>query len=68
MSAAEVFGRNVRRLRQRSGLSLEALATDIGVSYSYLGEIERGQRNPTLRIVDQVALALGTTPAKLLEP
>ena len=68
MGAAEIFGDNVRRTRLRRSLSLEALAADIGVSYSYLGEIERARRNPTLGIIERIALALETTPADLLSP
>lgn len=49
-------------------ISLETLAHEVGLSYSYLGEIERGRRNPTLLVVERIAIALGQTPVALLTP
>ncbi len=47
-------------------MTLEALAHDVGLSYSYLGELERGRRNPTLLVVEKVAKVLDTEPLILL--
>ena len=47
-------------------MTLEALSADVGLSYSYLGELERGRRNPTLRVVERVAKALDTDAIELL--
>lgn len=66
MSLAQTFGANVRRVRVLKGLTLEALAHDVGLSYSYVGEIERGHRNPTLGVVDRIADALSVDPLELL--
>lgn len=63
---AEVFGANVRRARLERGLSLEALAHDVGLAYTYLGQIERGTRNPTLDVVERIGLALGASSLALL--
>ena len=63
---AITFGLNVRRYRHTKGITLEAFAHDVGLSYSYLGELERGRRNPTLRVVERIAAALGATPLLLL--
>ena len=63
---AEVFGSNVRRLRQERGMSLEALAQEVGLAYSYMGQIERAQRNPTLEIMERIAQAMGTDVLDLL--
>ena len=63
MRMVEVFGANVRRVRQERGITLEALAHDVSLSYTYMGQIERGQRNPTL---DVVAQALKTDALRLL--
>jgi transcriptional regulator with XRE-family HTH domain len=66
MALAQTFGRNVRRVRVSKGLTLEALAHDVGLSYSYIGEVERGRRNPTLRVVERIAGALDVKPLELL--
>lgn len=63
---AQTFGRNVRRVRVSKGLTLEALAHEVGLSYSYIGEVERGRRNPTLRVVERIAGALDVKPLELL--
>lgn len=65
MDLAAIFGRNVKRQRLRRGMTIEALAHDARLSYSYVGEIERGLRNPTLRIVEALATALTVEPAEL---
>lgn len=65
MDLAAIFGKNVKRQRLRRGLTIEALAHDAQLSYSYVGEIERGLRNPTLRIVGALAAALMIEPAEL---
>ena len=67
MRLAETFGRNVRRVRTANGVTLETLAHDVGLSYSYIGEIERGRRNPTLAVVERIASALRVDPLELLK-
>ncbi len=66
MGLAAVFGRNVRERRHAKGITLEAFAHDVGLSYSYVGELERGRRNPTLKVVERIATALEVDPLKLL--
>lgn len=68
MKLNQTFGRNVRRERLAKGMTLEALANDVGLSYSYVGEIERGRRNPTLAVVERISKVLGTAPVSLLTP
>lgn len=67
MPLAETFGQNVREARLRGGITLEALAHEVGLSYSYVGEIERGRRNPTLAVVERIAAALKCSPLLLLQ-
>ena len=62
-----MFGRTVRRLRQVQGLSQEGLADLANIHRTYIGGIERGERNPTLTMIVRIAEALGLPPAKLLE-
>lgn len=66
MGLAQVFGQNVRRVRRERGMTLEALAHDVGLAYTYVGQIERGQRNPTLDVVERIAATLGAEPLSLL--
>ncbi len=68
MDLRQLFGRNVRRARQERGLTIEALSDAAGLSYSYVGELERGRRNPTLAVVEALALALSVRPDLLLRP
>jgi transcriptional regulator with XRE-family HTH domain len=66
MTLATNFGQNVRARRQAKGVTLEAFADEVGLSYSYVGELERGRRNPTLKVVERIAATLGADPIKLL--
>jgi transcriptional regulator with XRE-family HTH domain len=66
MRMAETFGINVRRVRLERGMTLEVLAEEVGLAYSYVGEIERGRRNPTLDVVERVAAVLKIEPLELL--
>lgn len=47
-------------------MTLEALAHEVGLAYSYVGELERGRRNPTLKVVERFADVLGMSPLQLL--
>ena len=60
------FGKVVRRFREAEGLSQEALAAKARIHRTYIGGIERGERNPTLLMIHRLAGALGITPAQLL--
>jgi len=59
------FGRRVRDLRQAAGLSQEELAFKAGIHRTYLGGIERGERNPALKNIAAIAEALGVNITEL---
>jgi transcriptional regulator with XRE-family HTH domain len=59
------FGNRVRELRRKTGLSQEELAFKAGVHRTYLGGIERGERNPSLKNIAALAQALGVTLSDL---
>ena len=53
-----LLGKRIRALRKQQGLSQEQLAEQVGMSGKYLGEIERGQVNCSVDIVERIAKAL----------
>jgi transcriptional regulator with XRE-family HTH domain len=61
------FGQNLRSYREAQGLSQEAFADVLGVHRTYLGGVERGERNLTLRSVERLASRLGMEPLTLLQ-
>ena len=61
-----VVGRNIRVLRRERGLSQEDLADVLGVHRTYMGGVERGERNLTLRTLERLADRLGVDPVGLL--
>ena len=63
----EEVGRNVRRLRRAAGKSQEVLAHEAGIAMRYLSGIERGEENPSLRVIVALATALHVQPTVLLE-
>lgn len=61
-------GRNIRRIRATRGLSQEELAELIGNHRTYVGSVERGERNLSLRSLERLADSLGVDPVALLAP
>ena len=59
------FGSHVRSLRKRAGLSQEETAHRAGIHVTYLSGVERGLRNPSIRNVRRLALALGVPTREL---
>ena len=60
------LGRNLRADRLAKGLSQEAFADLLGVHRTYIGGLERGERNVTLRTVERLAGRLGVDASGLL--
>ena len=60
------LGHNLRTLRKAKGLSQEAFADLVKIHRTYMGGLERGERNVTLKTVERIAAALGVDPAQLL--
>ena len=61
------FGDRIRTLRKQAGLSQEELAAACGLHRTYVGAVERGERNISLLNIVQFAHALRVKPANLLE-
>jgi transcriptional regulator with XRE-family HTH domain len=60
------FGRNLRTHREHLGISQEALAELAGIHRTYMGGVERGERNLTLRSIERIADQLDLSPLELL--
>ena len=59
MTINKQLGYRIRYLRQKNNWSIEDLALEAGINRNYLGDLERGTRNPTLVILNKIAKALG---------
>ncbi|WP_296084519.1 helix-turn-helix transcriptional regulator [uncultured Agrobacterium sp.] len=67
MEIRERLAKNLRQLRQDKGWSQEAFADEAGLHRTYISDLERGARNPTITVVDKLANALGVKPGRLLD-
>lgn len=61
------LGKRVRELREATGLSQEAFADKCGLDRTYVGGIERGERNAAVLSLKKLAKGLGVTLSELLE-
>ena len=61
------FGKRVRELRKSQGYSQESFAAECGLDRTYLGGIERGERNVALRNIGAIASALGISISELTQ-
>ena len=62
-----VFGNRVRNLRNQKGMSQERLAELAGLHSTYIGQIERGEKNPTVDTVSKIAKGLGIPMVRFFE-
>jgi transcriptional regulator with XRE-family HTH domain len=67
MDLRKILGRNVRAARLKQGLSQEALALEAEMKRSYVSDLERGTRNPSVKAIGRLARVLGVSPRDLLE-
>jgi transcriptional regulator with XRE-family HTH domain len=63
----KTVGRNLRAYRQARELSQEAFADVLGVHRTYMGGVERGERNLTLRSLERIAARIGVDPLELMD-
>ena len=63
----ETFAKNLRRAREKAGLSQEALGDRCGLHRTEISFLERAQREPRLSTIVKLAKALGVKPSDLLK-
>lgn len=68
MKARTLVARNIRKVRVRRGVSQENLAVDAGIDRTYVSRLERELENPTIAVLELIALALGTEIGALFMP
>jgi transcriptional regulator with XRE-family HTH domain len=61
-----LLAERIKALRSAKGWSQEQLAERASIQRSYLADLERGYRNPSVRTLVKVANALGVSPSELL--
>ena len=66
MPLIEIFAANLRYYRKKKGFSQEALADACGLHRTYIGSVERAERNISLQNVERISVALGISPEFLI--
>jgi transcriptional regulator with XRE-family HTH domain len=67
MESQVLFGSRIRSIREAAGLSRELAAERADVNANYLGEIERGEKWPSIEIIQRLAGALSVSPSAFFE-
>jgi transcriptional regulator with XRE-family HTH domain len=67
MDVQQRVGFNIRKFRNDRGFSQEELAFECGLHRTYISGVERGIRNPTVVVLEQIAVALEVPTWRLLE-
>ena len=68
VSLRRILSARMRELRVARGFSQETLAAAAGLHRTYVGSVERGERNISIDNIERLAVALGCTPTELLSP
>ena len=68
MDVVQLLGENVRHYRKFKGMTQEQLALEAEMERSYVSDLERGTRNPSVRALGRLAQALEVEPHQLLAP
>ena len=68
MDMPKLVGQNVRRIRQKKGLTQEQFADISGFSQQYISSLEKGRRNPTIITLYELAVSLGVSHVDLVRP
>ncbi len=61
-----LFGETIRDFRKKNGLAQEKLASIAGIDRTYMSAIERGLKNPSLKIIFKISEGLGICPSEII--
>ena len=61
------LGKNIKRIRERKGMSQGDIHRITGMDRGYISRVESGQKNPTISNLEKIAKALGVAPDELLK-
>ena len=67
MTINKQLGARIRYLRQQKNMTIEDLALEANINRNYLGDLERGTRNPTVDVLNRISVALDVTLSVLFE-
>ena len=67
MERQALFGSRIRSIREAANLSREEAAERADTGANYLGEVERGEKFPTLEMIERIAMALEVSPSAFFE-
>lgn len=67
MDSQALFGSRIRSIREAASLSRELVAEKADINANYLGEIERGEKWPSIEVIQRLAGALSVSPSAFLE-
>lgn len=67
MTLEQIFGEELRKLREEKGLSQEQLGFESGYHRTYISQLERGQKSPSLKTLFSLAKALGSSVSVLIK-
>ena len=67
MNVNKELGMRIRYLREQKKMTLEDLSFEADINKNYLSDLERGNRNPTVKILERIAVALGITLEELFK-
>lgn len=65
MDIRERLAFNMKRLRKEKELSQEQFAFEAGIHRTYISDLERGSRNPTITVIQKIAKSLGVIEGEL---
>jgi transcriptional regulator with XRE-family HTH domain len=61
------FGKVLKKLRTEKGVSQEGFALSIGLHRTYISQLERGLKSPSLRTIEKICVELGITPVEFMQ-
>lgn len=67
MNIQQRLGANLKKLRTARGWSQEQFAFEAGIHRTYISDLERGARNPTIIVLEKLAMCLGVKAGSLLD-